>query len=260
MKKLQLSVITLVILSVLFLGCERSLFFISGHGDIVTQTLTLSDFDAIENNESINIVITQGDSQEVIAEGHQNIIDRLKLDVVNHTWKIDLIRGNYRDFELTIYITVPTLTDVKLNGSGDVKINTFQNLTDLGLEINGSGNIENTENISAENISVEISGSGYCQLNAIATKIESQISGSGNISLSGIISNQVIEINGSGQYSAFDCLSDSADVRISGSGDTEISVNNLMDVDISGSGNVYYKGTPVFNINITGSGSVMSKN
>lgn len=260
MKKLLLSIITLSVLSLLFLGCEKSLFFINGQGEIVTQTLELSDFDAIQNNEAINVVIIQGDKQEVVAEGNQNIIDRLKLNVVDHTWKIDLIRGNYRNFNLTVYITIPSLTEAQLNGSGNIEIGTFQNLTDLVLGINGSGNIVNTENISLNSIDLKIAGSGNCQLNAIASEIDAQISGSGDIELSGIISNQTIEIIGSGKYSAFECISDSVDVHLSGSGDTEINVNNLVDVKISGSGNVYYKGNPIFNINISGSGSVINMN
>ncbi len=260
MKKFQLSVLSLIMLSVLFLGCEKSLFFVEGKGDIVKQTLTLSDFSAIESNEALNVVITQGDGQEVTVEGHQNIIDRLKLNVDNKTWDIEFEHGNYRNYELTVYITIPTLTDVTLCGSGNITINAFQGLTTLGLAINGSGNIENTENISAENISIDIAGSGSCELNANATKIESSISGSGDISLSGIISNQIIEIIGSGKYLSFNCLSESIDVAISGSGDAEVSAKNLLDVAIAGSGNVYYKGTPSINVDISGSGSVISRN
>jgi len=260
MKKLQLSVISLIVISILFLGCEKSLFFIEGQGDIVTKTLTLSDFDAIQNNNSINVVINQGETQEVRVEGHQNIIDRLKLDVSDKTWKIDLLRGNYRNIELTVYITIPTLTSVNLNGSGNVEIGSFQDLTSLQLEINGSGNIENTDNITSQNISIDIAGSGSCKLNAISTKLETSISGSGDISLSGTITNQIVEIIGSGKYLAFNCLSDNVEVSISGSGDVEVFANSLLDVAIAGSGNVYYKGTPNVKVDISGSGTIIGKN
>jgi len=261
MKKLQVLILGVFVLSIIFSGCvgENGIFSIVGDGKIVKQTLSIKDFDAIESCDAINIIITQGDSQEVIAEGNQNIIDRLETEEKKKKWNIDLIRGNYGKYDLTIYITIPTLRSADLYGSGNIKINKFSNLGDLSLSITGSGDIE-TDTIYATNIYTEITGSGSCSLKANAQKIDNEITGSGEINLLGNIINQIIEITGSGQYFAFDCVSESSDISISGSGDAQVFASKTLNVEITGSGNVLYKGEPIINQTITGSGDLINKN
>lgn len=258
MKKVQLSIIVLAFLSLILSSCEQSFFAIDGEGDVVTQTLSVSDFKAIQSNGSFEVVITQGSTQEVKAVGHQNIIDRLETDVHNNTWEIELEHGNYRSFELTIYITVPEITEIELNGSGNIEIGTFESIADLTININGSGNITNSGSITVDNITTTICGSGNCELNTTSTSVNSSISGSGNISLTGSATNQIIDIIGLGYFSSFDCTNETSRITISGSGNCEVNTSNSLDVEIGGSGNVYYKGNPKVNSTIYGSGSVIS--
>ena len=49
-------------------------------------------------------------------------------------------------------------------------------------------------------------------------------------------------------------------ISISGSGNCEVLVEEILDVSISGSGNVYYKGNPQINVNISGSGGLFNSN
>lgn len=215
-------------------NCER------GEGEIITRTLDVPDFTGIDLDCSFDVTIAQGDEQIVKVEGHENIIDLLELDVQNNIWDIEFdrcIRGD--DDELKIHITVPKLTFIKISGSGKV----------FG---------EN--DIQADEIELKISGSGNMDLALFANDISGKISGSGQITLEGETQTFNYETSGSGDWRTFEMLSREGNVRITGSGDTEVNVSEKLDVRISGSGDVFYKGNPLIDIDITGSGSLVNSN
>ncbi|MBN2664222.1 MAG: DUF2807 domain-containing protein [Bacteroidales bacterium] len=281
MKNLKISIVAILLVSLIFTSCTKSIFYISGQGDIVEQTLTLDEFTQISNNGSFDVYVTQGDVQEVVAVGHQNIIDRLKTNVFGSKWNIELLPGRYKNYDLTIYITVTNLSDVKINGSGNIQVEGMYNVNEFDLHINGSGsisvlnsincnnaniqiagsrNITVLDTINTENLDVEIAGSGSIELKTAASKIDANIIGSGDILIGGSTIIQYLRINGSGSYSGFNVLSEDVEITVSGSGDTEITVTDNLDVKILGSGDVYYMGTPNINLNISGSGSVINRN
>jgi hypothetical protein len=97
-------------------------------------------------------------------------------------------------------------------------------------------------------------------MDVIAHIVESEISGSGQIYVSGSTYEHSINISGSGNIRAFPLTTQRTYVKISGSGNSEVSVEDYLDVNISGSGNVFYKGNPQINTHISGSGNVVKVN
>ena len=78
--------------------------------------------------------------------------------------------------------------------------------------------------------------------------------------LYGSVDHSALFVSGSGNIFAFNLESNDQEVRISGSGNCEVFVRDLLEVDISGSGNVFYKGNPSVSTNISGSGNVIEAN
>ena len=259
MNKLKIFAVAILTFSLVFTSCQKSFFGIYGEGDIIEKTLELDDLNEIINIGAIDIVISQGDTQKVVAVGHGNIIDRLETAVQNDTWKVKLERGNYRNYELTIYITVVELENIVIIGSGDVSIGKFKNLSNLDIEITGSGDIV-SDSLIGESIDINIIGSGNVDLITIANSLNSSITGSGDINISGETTNQTCDIIGSGDYNTFKLESDNCDIKIAGSGDAKINTQNSLDINIAGSGDIYYIGNPNINVNISGSGSVINMN
>jgi len=155
---------------------------IKGKGPIVEKKINVSNFHSIKSNGDFDVVLKQGENFEVVVKSHENIIELLDTQVVDGVWNIKLNENVYFDKDITIYITMPTIKMVKINGSGDFKAGVFNNLNDLELVINGSGNII-FDSIIAQNLSSEINGSG-------------------NIQLSGNVPNQTIIISASGDYNS----------------------------------------------------------
>jgi hypothetical protein len=201
----------------------------------------LPNISAIGLSIDANVVLTHGEPDVVVIKGQQNIIDNIKMYVNSDGfWDISYFKNVRSHAGVTIYITSPFIDYISVNGSGSVNSgNTFADSTHVYLKISGSGNI------------------GF---NTIASLTESEISGSGEIYLTGSSDQHRIRISGSGGVRAFNFPTVKTYINISGSGNCEVNVSNLLDVDISGSGNVYYIGYPQISQNISGSGGIYNSN
>ena len=240
MKTTNLLFTTLLASSILFSSCSDDGICTQGQGRIVTETFDLDDFSGIDLSESADVTITQGDIQKVTVTGHGNIIDLLETSVRNGIWQIDLERGCYRDYELSIDILIPYVHAISISGSRIVYVDAFEDQNNLDIDISGSRKIELERFKDPKNLDFRISCSG-------------DVIGYDHFD---ILQNLDIRISGSGNYDAYPIETDNADIKISGSGDCYTTVLNVLDVDISGSGRVRYHGNPTVNKNISGSGSV----
>jgi hypothetical protein len=214
-------------------GCVR------GEGPRVTRTLNLADFDAITLTNSADVYVRQGNDFSVEAEGEANIIDLLDRDVHGGNWTIrftDCVRSHS---SLDIFITLPDLEAVTTTGSGSVRSDNTFRIGDLTLLSTGSGHIELI--VEADDINATSTGSGYIRLEGVGDDLD-------------------VLLSGSGDFEGFRLEVRTAEVRVTGSGDAEVNVEDSLKAILSGSGDVRYKGQPVITKTITGSGRVINAN
>jgi hypothetical protein len=243
MKKTE-TIIIATTLMLIATACLKENPCMHGIGPIKEVTLTLDHFNSIDLQSSENVVISYGEKQEVVARGHANIIEKLKTRVENGSWAIALEPGCYNFFEMTIYITIPDLKKVEVNGSGDVLIENFSNKGNLTIENNGSGKISLDSITGTEVLDVKMAGSGAVQCYGTLPDLKKLM----------------VAISGSGVFKGFLATTGDCTIKSSGSGYCEVSVNNNLDVAISGSGDVYYKGRPEIKASDNGSGNLISRN
>lgn len=254
MKKL----IVLALIVFVFTACDKN----EGEGPIVTETLDISTFTGIQLDGSFDVVVTNGIEQSVIARGHQNIIDKLRTNVSNDKWKIELENGSYSNIELNIFITTPHLNNIQNTSSGDIRVDADFTDDQLALEIDGSGDIivEGTL-IANQEADFKIDGSGNIKIDHLeTTNTIAKIDGSGQLNVNGISNKTTIDIDGSGDVLAFDLISDICLINTDASGTCEVYVNDVLDVNIDGSGDVYYKGEPDVIVKVDGSGRIVNAN
>lgn len=244
MNILKASYAALLLMSLTFTSCDKETNCKSGSGGIVTRTLEFPAFTSIDFQEAGEVIISQGPEQEVVAVGDANVVSDLNLNVDNGLWEIEFDDRCYKNYELTIHITVPNLKAAYLSGSGSITINDFEDQTNLSLVISGSGTTFLSAFDGPENLYASISGSGNIITSADIPSLKFLD----------------VSISGSGTFEGFPVITDECDVDISGSGNCQVNVNDKLDVHISGSGSVFYKGTPTLNTHITGSGVVINAN
>jgi hypothetical protein len=218
---------------------------ISGTGPIVSQTFELAPFDEISSETVIDIEVVQGETQEVIVEGNENMMNFIELKVVNNKLHVDLVNGSYNHFELKVYVTIPTLKEVELESTGNVYLGEFTNLESLNLYSSSTGNIKAEGTFEIENeLNVRSSSTGNISMNMNCDRVEAQASGTGNITLKGSCNDQHVTLEGTGNYNAFDLLSNKCTVTTNGIGDAKVNVSDVLNAKIRSVGSIYYKGDP----------------
>jgi hypothetical protein len=251
---LCLALVGLALLS----SCDIEEICTQGEGSAEAQTLSLPNFTGIDLRIDGQVYLRPGSTQSVEVIGQANIIDKLKLDVDQQVWKIDLEGCNRNYEDLVVYITLPELDYVKISGSGAVIADSVFTVDDVELILSGAGELN--MNLAADFVYTKVSGSGDIDLTLSATRLESEISGSGNFYFQGDVPNHLCEIRGSGKLHGFSLFTDRTEIKISGSGDAEIFARNQLDIHITGSGDVKYQGNPALTIDVDGSGEVVDAN
>ena len=222
---------------ILLVACDDSKC-IRGEGTVITRNLELAPFSKIEANGDFKVYLLPGATQKVEVRGEPNILDQLRTRVTDDTWKITHEECVKNSKGVEVFITLPVLASVFMNGSGS---------------------IEGEQAFTASDLEVVVNGSGSIALDVAASEITSRITGSGKILLQGSTPLHNIDISGSGRAEMYDLESQSVDVAISGSGIAQVSAANTLNVTISGSGIVYYKGEPTVSQHISGSGKVVKQ-
>lgn len=203
------------------------------------ETRQLAPFKELHAGGSWDVIMEQGDNEGVRLEGKNIDLNKVITEVKNNSLHIYLEKGNYRNFDLTVYITYKNLEEIHKSGSGNLKNKSDLSASDFKLHLSGSGNTE-LKSINVGGLRVHLSGSGNLSLaSGSAKKLDIHQSGSGNIESIGLQTE--------------DCS-----IRKSGSGNVEISVSQSLEVVSSGSGNIKYKGNPSINkVKFSGSGELV---
>ena len=190
-----------IITAILFTGimtqsCTKEWAKIDGIGSVTSETLVLPEFNRISMEGADNVFISYGEEQHVEVTGHPNIISRIRTEVVNDTWFIELERGNYGRYELTYHITMPTIEKVSNTGSGNLTINTPMVTDHLEVQLMGSGSFSGFL-LSAQTCQADIVGSGNIEI-SVANHLDATLEGSGSVFYKG---NPVImaDVQGSGR-------------------------------------------------------------
>jgi len=229
-----------------------------------------------------DVIIKQGETQSVELQGDAELLSKIKTEVTGDKLVIgNKTKWNFNDRDKTktkVYITVASIKEINISGSGDLTTDGKFLCENLDLKISGSGNIkfEGTINGDLEasiagsgdfvfkgtcrNAHSNVSGSGNMKLDInVEEEIKLRIAGSGDIKMEGKAKTFDAKVSGSGNIHGAGFAVTKADVDIAGSGDVSIDVKDELNSSIAGSGSLRYKGRPDhLKINTKGSGSVRS--
>lgn len=195
MKNQKFFIVAITIMSLLNSSCSKEQIQIGGTGSIITKTLQVEAFTMINIEGVDDVIISYGTKQEVKVTGHPNIISRIETEVTNGTWNIELEEGNYGEYELKYYLTLPALERITSNGTGNVIVTDFISQDNLSIKLIGTGNFHGFPMI-IKNCSVDISGTGNCEV-SVEAKLAASIIGSGSVFYKGDPSTST-NISGSG--------------------------------------------------------------
>ena len=201
------------------------------NGPQVTDVRQLKGFDEIEISGSPRVCYTQTDSFSVRVKGTREAVDNLLTDVdgktlsIRNRGKINLINISFDDNNsLTVYVTSPDLTSIRLSGSGDFEANGQVDTDRMDIVLRGSGDID-MKDIICDRCDVELIGSGDISLgNLEALDASAALVGSGDIKLGLLrVKDTHLSLKGSGDIQADfreGCVA--VDCELRGSGDISL--------------------------------------
>ena len=237
MLKLRTIIVLLSLAAILTVtACSTILI---GSGEVITETVQVSNFDHISLEGSGEARVTQDGTEALKVETHENMIEHVMVEVDGGTLTVGIKEDVNLIFprRLIFHVSVDDIASLAVAGSGGVE----------------------AETISADQMEVSVAGSGEVRISdLVADMVNARISGSGEIDLAGEAEAQEVRISGSGEYQAGDVCSAAVMVRLSGSGQATVCANETLEADISGSGSVDYYGQPTANFSGSGSGGLNS--
>ncbi|GHM99043.1 hypothetical protein WSM22_05330 [Cytophagales bacterium WSM2-2] len=244
MRKLNF-ILVLIVISLLLLSAASIAF-----AQPTKKTLELAEFKSIYVNSNYTVYLKQTNKQEVSVEADPDIFALTKIVVENGVLIISVDRKPDNPNK-SIWSKID---DIKLKAVMKVMVS-MKNISDL--QVNGGGKIVSENSIASDNLSLSVSGSGGMELDIKGNNLKTEVSGSGSIALKGYATSNDIVLSGSGNLNAFTCELETAKVKVSGSGNCELSATSNLDALVLGSGTIKHKGnTKEVTKKVYGSGSV----
>ncbi len=212
------SILFIAIIGLLSISCTKDR--LSADGNIITDVRKPGTFTGVSSSGSNPITITYGTEYKVEVKGSANLIPRYKTEVRNGVIHLGYEHVNVQNDDIEVFVTLPGLTKAAMSGSGKLWIDgNFPAQDVFRLSVSGSSKTIVRGAFTANEVNVDISGSGDASMENIQAK--------------------------------------KGDVRISGSGDVRLNIQNTLKARISGSGKVYYTGDATVDSEISGSGQVI---
>jgi hypothetical protein len=184
-----------------------------GSGVIKTEQRQPGSFNMILSKGSIDFDVSVGPQITVAVEADDNLLPLITTEVKSGALVIDT-KGNWTSsHNPKVYITVPSLGAVEVDGSGDAAVHGMAGGA-LGIRVRGSGDVAangsaaqldvliegsgdvDCRGLQADNAVVHIDGSGDAKV-SVAKMLKVTINGSGDVSYSGE-AQVVSSIHGSG--------------------------------------------------------------
>jgi hypothetical protein len=210
----------------------------SGKAETSRALGNLKDFQAVSLTGPDDVIIKQGTSFSVRADGPREAVDQLDIKVSDGTLEVGRKRsgnwaGNHEGGDTTVYVTLPSLTRVSLAGSGNM----------------------NVERLEGTQVKADLTGPGDLVIDAVhADKADLSLTGSGDLTAAGRVKQAALSATGSGNISAENLDVDRASLRLVGSGDVAVHASQGADISIMGSGDAQVLGTASCKISKMGSG------
>lgn len=178
-------------------------------GLVVKHDQQLEEFEKIQTSGLVDILFTQGEEYSVVAEGNEKVLTLYDFSVEDGTLFVKTQKEtahNNIPF-VRLYVTAPTLSDIRLRGAGDVMMRQpVEFFNDLDIHISGAGDIE-IDSLLCDAFTAEVNGAGDIEVRRLQCLTS-------NIKMSGA---------GETVIKRLSCQED-ATFDISGEGDAEVKV------------------------------------
>ena len=226
------AIIISICLALCLVGCGNCE---EGIGEQVRTDLVLGAFTGVQVEGSLDVLVHTDGQQGVSVEGQANLIELITADVKKGILVLSVSKCYRTSKPFVVHITQPSLSELRVMGSGTITGDGILRSAELALDVQGSGDIK---------------------LNVAVVKLKTTVEGSGDIRVGGDCSELIAEVNGSGDVNAFELRASEAKASVNGSGNIRVNANSKLDAEVNGSGDISYRGAPILTKEVSGSGEI----
>jgi len=208
---------------------------VHGSGSQTSENRKVSDFSRIDITGGFHVILKQDSSLSVKVTADDNLMKYIKTSVNGSKLRIYTRRNICNSGQMTVYIGVRHLEELKASGGIQVESDGKIITQDLHLALRGATKV--TMDLNAA--SVTTTGSGATELN-----------------LKGQASSHNIDLSGSGKVNALDFVVGNCEIQTRGVGHSEVNVLHSLSIHSTGASEVKYRGNPTVNSDKLGASSI----
>jgi hypothetical protein len=199
------------------------------------RSYAVVDFDRIEAGDALILDIKYSENFSIAASGDRRNLDDLQVVKNGNSLVIKFNHFEKRQYATYVTITLPVLYGVDFSGAVNAQVSGFTPVNRLDISL---------------------SGASLTQLSLDATEIHFSLSGASQLRLNG--EGQLLEgnISGASILTAFEYLTEKAELTVSGASNAKVTVANQLNGTVSGASSVLYRGNPDVAVDVTGSSMV----
>lgn len=210
---------------------------VSGSRNEASETRQISGFDAVKVGGAFDIYLTQGPDYHVEVIADDNLLEYIETEVEGGVLAIRMRpRTSLRRYKtLEVHITAPEFNSVQVSGACDLFSTNMLQTAEMSISASGASDVKLS--LEADFLEVKCSGASDAILSGRAQTIEAQFSGSSDLQ-------------------GRDLKCSSLNLRMSGSSDARINVEDQVSGSISGSSDLKVIGRPRMDVRTSGASSV----
>jgi hypothetical protein len=173
-------------------------------GPVVEKSFDLKDFQGITVNGQADITLTQADAFSVVVKANEDAFEYLNYRVEEGELILETKdHVNLLAKELDVYVSLPLLTSIIVNGAADVELKgNYKAEKPLSMTVNGAGDFE-LNGLAVPSLSFTLNGAGDIEANDLdVEKLAVSINGAGDIVLGGKAAEATVSVRGAGDVDA----------------------------------------------------------
>lgn len=239
---------------------------LKGNKIVVSEDRGISEFNAIEIKDKIDVILVQGNDQSVIVETDENLQSAIFTEVRGNTLVVKISKKISKKKVLAVYITVnDSLEKITIKDKATIKTDGSFNFEDISINAEGNSKImmdlkaekvilNNNESasvnltINTNNITINASNRGKSKINLSSKTAEFFLQGNSTTELEGDCEDVFVTAENKSNVKASKLECNNVFVTASDASDVYINSRELLTISATNTAEVYIFGVPKITI------------
>ncbi|QJW89388.1 PspC domain-containing protein [Spirosoma taeanense] len=148
-----------------------------------TRQFNVSNFSKVDVSGAFVVRFRKGDAYKVVADGREEDLEDIKVDVDGSTLEVSVDRRGLFDWKnrkrTGLTITLPAIQNLKLSGASKASLAGFDNFSNLNIQMSGA--CRTVFDGDVQKLNVDLSGASNIVLRGHASQLEADLTGASKI-------------------------------------------------------------------------------